>query len=139
MVGDEAWQPRQRRIRPNTVNAPLRFPFIAPGVPGYAVDSKIEGEDIFTYFTHCPLQTFVRRLSEDMGDPDALEAFRASWCLYDWAGADVIAGDGRRGHYRREHTLSHGDPVCDMCWLSRASGAAGQGPQLPPLREDTER
>ncbi len=112
-----------RRLR-WTILMLLRFPFNAPGVPGYAVDSKIEGENIFTYFTHCPPQTFVRRVSEQTGDLDALEAFRASWCLYDWAGADVIAGDGERGHYRRQHTLSHGDPVCDMCWLSRASGAA---------------
>ena len=105
-----------------TISMLLRFPFNAPGVPGYAVDSKINGEDILTHF---PPQTFARRLSEDMGDPDALEAFRTSWCLYDWAGADVIAGDARRGHYRREHTLSHGEPVCDMCWLSRGAGAGG--------------
>lgn len=107
-----------RRIR-WTIGALLRFPFNAPGAPGYAVDSRVEGDDLLTHFTHCPPQTFVRRLSEETDDPDALEAFRQSWCLYDWPGADLIAGDGHRGHYRRPQTLSHGDPVCDMCWLAR--------------------
>lgn len=108
-----------RRLR-RTIRLLLRFPFNAPGAPGYAVDTWTEGNDIFTYFTHCPPQTYVRRLSEETRDPDALEAFRTSWCLYDWPGADDIARDGKRGHYRRRQTLSHGDPVCDMCWLGRA-------------------
>jgi hypothetical protein len=99
----------------------LRFPFSAPGAPGYAVESRIEGDNILTHFSHCPPQTCIRRLSEETDDPDALESFRQSWCLYDWPGADLIAADGQRGHYRRPHTLSHGDPVCDMCWAARAS------------------
>lgn len=110
-----------RRLR-WTIRILLRFPFTALGEPGYAVDSWTEGGDIFTHFTHCPPQTFVRRLSEETRDPDALEAFRASWCLYDWPGSDIIAGDGQRGHYRRPRTLSDGDAVCDMCWKAGASG-----------------
>jgi hypothetical protein len=113
-----------RRLQ-RTIRLLLRFPFNAPGAPGYAVDTWTEGNDIFTYFTHCPPQTFVRRLSEEAGDPDVLEAFRTSWCLYDWPGADDIARDGKRGHYRRRQTLSHGDPVCDMCWLGRPRSDAG--------------
>jgi hypothetical protein len=116
----------------------LRFPFNAPGAPGYAVNSWIEGDDILTHFTHCPPQSYVRQLSEETGDMDTLEAFRASWCLYDWAGADVIAGDGRRGHYRRRQTLSHGDPVCDMCWVARTSGGAQHGPRTVPPRDVAE-
>ena len=54
------------------------------------------------------------------GDGEMLDAFYRSWCQYDWPGADVIAGDGARGHYRRTRTLSRGDPVCDMCWIGRA-------------------
>lgn len=115
-----------RRLR-WTILILLRFPFNAPGAPGYAVESRIEGDDILTYFTCCPPQSYVRRMSEETGDANALESFRTSWCLYDWAGADVIAGDGRRGHYRRERTLSHGDSVCDMCWAAHASGIARQG------------
>lgn len=108
-----------RRLR-WTIRLLLRFPFNAPGAPGYAVESRVDGRDILTHFTHCPPQTFVRRLSEETSDPDSLETFRQSWCLYDWPGADLIAGDGRRGHYRRPHTLSHGDAVCDMCWAAQA-------------------
>jgi hypothetical protein len=108
-----------RRLR-WTIRVLLGFPFNANGAPGYAVESRVEGDDILTHFTHCPPQTYVRRLSEETGDPDALEAFRQSWCLYDWPGADLIAGDGARGHYRRPQTLSHGDPVCDMCWAAQA-------------------
>lgn len=121
-----------------TIRMLLRFPFNAPGPPGYAVETRAEGGDFLTHFTHCPPQSYVRRLSEETGDPDALEAFRQSWCLYDWAGADIIAGDGQRGHYRRRRTLSHGDPVCDMCWMSRASGAARHGPAPRPPGDEVE-
>lgn len=113
-----------RRLR-WTVRMLLRFPFNAPGAPGYDVEYRADGEDYLTHFTHCPPQTYLRRLSEETKDPHALEAFRASWCLYDWPGADIIAGDGRRGHYRRRQTLSHGDPVCDMCWIARATRERG--------------
>jgi hypothetical protein len=122
-----------RRLR-WTIRMLLRFPFNAPGPPGYAVKSWIEGDDILTHFTHCPPQSYVRQLSERTGDPDVLEAFRESWCLYDWPGADVVAGDGKRGHYRRSRTLSYGDTVCDMCWLAAASSDARHGPQaVPPI------
>jgi hypothetical protein len=103
-----------------TIGSLLLFPFTAPGAPGYAVDTRIEGDAILTHFTHCPPQTRVRQLTTVTGDAELLAAFRESWCRYDWPGADLIAGDGVRGHYRRRQTLSHGDPVCDMCW----SGAA---------------
>lgn len=108
-----------------TIQLLLRFPFDAPGAPGYEVDTRVEGDKILTYFTNCPPQSYIRRLSVETNDPDALEAFRESWCLYDWPGADVIAGDGVRGHYRRTQTLSHGDPVCDMCWAGRGDGEPG--------------
>lgn len=98
-----------------TIQALLRFPFDAPGPPGYEVTVTADTAGIRTHFSHCPPQTFVRALvsKDDRGD---LEAFRQSWCRYDWPGADLIAGHRKRGHYSRAHTLSHGDAVCDMCW-----------------------
>ena len=55
------------------------------------------------------------------------EAFYQSWCLYDWPAADLLAGarvhDGT--HYRRPHTLSRGDAVCDMCWSAGDCARAG--------------
>ena len=106
-----------------TIRMLLVFPFSAPGAPGYEVKAWREGDDILTHFTCCPPQSFVRRVAETEGDPDALETFRRSWCTYDWPGADLIASDASRGHYRRPHTLSHGDSVCDMCWAARARSA----------------
>jgi hypothetical protein len=102
-----------------TIRLLLWFPFSAPGAPGYAVEVCTDGPDILTYFTHCPPQTFVRTLTATKGDRGDLEAFRQSWCEYDWPGADLIADDGKRGHYVRNQTLSAGDPRCDMCWAAR--------------------
>lgn len=123
-----------RRLR-WTIRMLLRFPFDAPGPPGYEVKSWTEGGDIFTHFTHCPPQSYVRQLSERTGDPGVLEAFQESWCLYDWPGADVIAGDRKRGHYRRSRTLSHGDSVCDMCWLAAASAEARRDQRTVPPKD----
>lgn len=97
----------------------LIFPFRPIGAPGYAAKVFREGEDIHTHFTHCPPQSFARRIAEKTGDPEALAGFANSWCRYDWPGADLIAADGHRGHYIRRRTLSAGDPVCDMCWAAR--------------------
>ena len=107
------------RLR-RTIRSLLRFPFNAPGAPGYAVQARVENGDILTHFTNCPPHSFVRALvaEDDRGD---LLAFRESWCRYDWPGADLIASDGQRGHYARPHTLSHGDGVCDMCWRAHSA------------------
>lgn len=106
------------RLR-NTIRLLLFFPFNAPGAPGYEASVWVEDGDIHTHFTHCPPQSFVRRLVQELGDEGDLQAFFESWCQYDWPGADVIASDGKRGHYLRRQTLSRGDPVCDMCWARR--------------------
>jgi hypothetical protein len=99
-----------------TLRALMVFPFNAPGAPGYEVSVWTEGFNTFTHWTHCPPQTFVRRLIEENGDQGELDAFYNSWCLYDWPGADILANDGQHGHYIRKQTLSKGDSVCDMCW-----------------------
>lgn len=115
------WLHRDPALRmERTLQRLMRFPFSAPGRPGYEVELWSEGGRVHTHWTHCPPQTFVRRLVEHRGDGGELEAFFRSWCLYDWPGADLIAGDGERGHYERRHTLSRGDAVCDMCWHGRA-------------------
>lgn len=110
----------QKRME-RTLRALLVFPFSAPGRPGYEVKTWSEGNQFFTHWTHCPPQAFVRGLVERQGDRGELEAFYRSWCLYDWPGADLLAGDGKRGHYGRPHTMSKGDRVCDMCWRATAS------------------
>lgn len=102
-----------------TLKLLMWFPFSAPGKPAYEVRTWSDGERVFTHWTHCPPQTFVRALVAREEDRGELDAFYRSWCLYDWAAADLLAGDGERGHYERPHTLSRGDAVCDMCWSAR--------------------
>jgi hypothetical protein len=111
-----------------TLKLLMRFPFSAPGKPGYEVKAWRQGEAFFTHWTHCPPQAFVRSLVEAGEDRGELEAFYRSWCLYDWAGADLLAGDGGNGHYERAHTMSRGDPVCDMCWWARSAVNRGRVP-----------
>ncbi len=112
----------QKRIE-RILRALMVFPFTSPGAPGYEVQAWSEGDRFFTHWTHCPPQAFVRRLVEEGGYADGeLEAFYLSWCLYDWAAADMLAGDGTNGHYARPQTMSRGDPVCDMCWWGGATG-----------------
>ncbi|NOX72804.1 MAG: L-2-amino-thiazoline-4-carboxylic acid hydrolase [Alphaproteobacteria bacterium] len=107
-----------------TVRLLLWFPFSASKAPGYEVKTWLKDGDIYTHFTHCPPQTFVRNLIAQQGDKGELQAFAESWCKYDWPGADIIAGDSQRGHYERTKTLSSGDKLCDMCWKGRANGTA---------------
>lgn len=117
----------QKRLE-RTLRALMVFPFSAPGAPAYEVSAWAESGRFFTHWTHCPPQTFVRRLVEEGEDKGELDAFYSSWCLYDWSAAQLIAGRDATGEYERKHTLSRGDAVCDMCW--RAYGSkAGQGRQ----------
>ncbi|GJL96543.1 MAG: hypothetical protein DHS20C06_03600 [Hyphobacterium sp.] len=127
MLGLYSWPFRLTTRDPSkrisrTIKALLWFPFNAPGAPGYAVKHWEKDGDTFTHFTHCPPHSFVRVVVASGGSEDDLLAFRESWCRYDWPGADILAGDGRRSHYERNKTLSHGDSVCDMCWRGRTDG-----------------
>ncbi|NCQ35143.1 hypothetical protein GW813_08760 [bacterium] len=99
-----------------TLNTLMVFPFSAPGAPGYEVETFADDQGFHTNWTHCPPQTFVRKVAEQLGDLGDLDAFYQSWCLYDWPGADVLVHDGATGHYERPRTLSRGDALCDMCW-----------------------
>lgn len=117
------------RLR-RTIGPMMRFPFIPGGAGGYRVESWSAGDRIYTHWTRCPPHEAVRRIVATHGDRGDLEAFSRSWCRYDWPGADLIAGDGLSGHYRRTCTLSRGDAVCDMCW----SGS----PVEPGATADTE-
>lgn len=105
------------------LTALMRFPFSAPGEPGYDVQAWSEAGRFYTHWTYCAPLGFVKRYVERHGDRGELEAFYQSWCLYDWPAADILAGGqaGEHGHYERPHTLSRGDTVCDMCW-SATSG-----------------
>lgn len=113
-----------------TIRALLIFPFNAKSAGGYAVRTWQDSNAIHTHFSRCPPQLFARRLATATDDPAVLETFRAAWCQYDWPGADLIAGDGKRDHYARPHSMSAGDPVCDMCWAANINQPAVAAPNL---------
>lgn len=120
-----------RRLR-WTIKSLLRFPFSAPGAPGYGVETYLDGDEIITNVTHCPPQSFVRALVAALGERGDMEAFFASWCQYDWPGADMIAGDRERGHYAKTQTLSRGGPRYDMCWKAKATPITQVSPCASP-------
>lgn len=105
----------------------IKFPFSAPGRPGYEVRTWAEPGVFHTDWSYCAPLGFVKRQVERHGDRGEVEAFYRSWCQYDWPAADILAGGkaGEHGHYRRPHTLSRGDSVCDMCWSASACRAEG--------------
>lgn len=105
----------QRRLE-LILRALLVYPFSRPGRPGYECRAWSERDAFCTYWTHCPPYAFVRRWTEKHGDRGELEAFRKSWCWYDWAIARAMVGPEAETHYERPHTLSEGDDVCDMRW-----------------------
>lgn len=117
-----------------SVRASMALFFSAPGPPGYEVTVWTQGTDTHTNWTHCPPLAFVRRVIETHGDRGELDAFYHSWCLYDWTGADMLAHDGQRGHYSRQHTMSRGDSVCDMCWHGCAKESQEQ-PRVGTAKE----
>lgn len=94
----------------------LVYPFSHPGRPGYECRAWSEPGAFCTYWTHCPPYAFVRRWVETHGDHGEVEAFRRSWCWYDWAVAQAMVGTEAEARYERSHTLSAGDDVCDMRW-----------------------
>jgi len=102
------------------LRAMMVFPFSRPGKPGYECTARSEPDFFYTDWTHCPPFEFVRDYIKKHGDNGELKAFQRSWCGYDWAltYAMIDGGFGVRGHYERPHTLSAGDPVCDMRWCA---------------------
>lgn len=110
----------------------LRFPFSAPGRPGYEVQAWSDSGRFYTYWSFCAPLGFIRRYIQRHDDRGEIEAFYRSWCLYDWPLADILAGGkaGERNHYERTQTLSRGDAVCDMCFHA----VAGEGASGPKAR-----
>jgi hypothetical protein len=112
------------------------YPFRASGRPGYECRAWKEHDRFCTFWTHCPPLEAVREFVARHGNRGEVDAFRRSWCSFDWALANAIAdgGFGEAGHYERPHTLSAGDDVCDMCWYAGpAPSKSTPNPQALPL------
>jgi len=104
------------------LRALLVYPFSRPGRPGYECRAWSEPDAFCTYWRHCPPYDFVRRWVVKHGDHGELEAFRRSWCWYDWALTRAMVDGEALTRYERPHTLSEGDDVCDMRWSARRRG-----------------
>jgi hypothetical protein len=85
------------------LHAFLKFPFNRPGYQ-WKIESEKEGFQINFY--RCPVQDFFHEMGED-------DFLLNSWCTLDFALAQAMV---KGGHYERPHTLSAGDPLCDMTW-----------------------
>ena len=90
------------------LHAFLRFPFNQPGYQWKVkpLDEDHQGEGLRIDFYRCPVRDYLREMGE--------ESFVLnSWCTLDFALAQAMVKGGR---YERPHTLSAGDPLCDMTW-----------------------
>lgn len=112
LAGLRTKEPHQRMVR--ALRLLLRFPFAAPGRPAYEVEVDDRDGEFLTTWTWCPPHAYVRELIAAQGDGGELRAFRRSWCSFDWAFNDLLAGGA--GGYTRPHAMSDGDPCCDMTW-----------------------
>ncbi|MHA1909173.1 MAG: L-2-amino-thiazoline-4-carboxylic acid hydrolase [Candidatus Thorarchaeota archaeon] len=83
----------------------MKYPYSEPGYKmEFYRDDDVYCMDIYS----CPVFDFYKQFGEE-----EMTMFKKSWCTFDFtAGEHVVDG----GRYEREHTLSHGDEVCDMRW-----------------------
>lgn len=95
----------------------MRYPFNQPGYQGEASE---EIDHFRTDWTRCAPFEYVKA----HGREGELAFFFKTWCMYDWALAQIMI-DG--GWYEREHTLSNGDNVCDMRWYAGATRSSSNG------------
>jgi hypothetical protein len=78
--------------------------------PGYDL-KVIQDPGAFAYDIYrCPVHDYFKSLG-----PEELEFFRKTWCTFDFPLAEHLV---KRGGYARQHTLSHGDAMCDMRWMA---------------------
>jgi len=85
-----------------------RYPFSEPGYQG---EFHEEADHLRTDWIRCAPFEYVKA----HGREGELAFFFRTWCMYDWALAQIITANGR---YERDHTLSVGDEVCDMRWYA---------------------
>lgn len=109
----------QRRID-FIIRSFMRFPFAPPAdpeSPGYRVVAWKDAAGMHTHWTRCPPLEVFSELCEE----DEIDAFRGTWCVFDYPAAEAMAEGGR---FIRPHVLSQGDPLCDMNWTTVDNQAA---------------
>jgi len=102
----------QKRLN-YTLRILCKYPFNTDP-KGYQFKLRIMPDHLSMDFTQCVVHQFMRFVGND----EEMDFFRNSWCQYDFAlPAYLIEGGG----YEREHTLSHGDNICDMKWYAKST------------------
>jgi hypothetical protein len=91
----------ERRLRDG-----MEFPY---SEPGYRVEFYKEDHVYCMDFYSCIVNDFYQQFGKE-----EITMFRKTWCTFDFAVAEHLVEGGR---YRRPHTLSDGDEVCDMRWF----------------------
>jgi hypothetical protein len=81
----------------------MKFPY---SEPGYKVELYKDKNVYCMDFYSCPVFDFYKQFGKE-----EMTLFRKTWCTYDYAAAEHLVEGGK---YRRKHTLSDGDEVCDM-------------------------
>jgi len=77
--------------------------------PGYDL-KVIQVPGAFAYDIYrCPVHDYFKSVG-----PEELEFFQKTWCTFDFPFAEYLVKGGK---YDRQHTLSHGDAMCDMRWM----------------------
>ena len=101
----------QKRLN-YTLRILCKYPFnLDP--KGYQFKIETMPNHLSMNFTQCAVHQFMKTTDNE----EEMDFFRNSWCLYDFSlPAYLIQGGG----YEREHTLSHGDIVCDMKWYAKS-------------------
>lgn len=102
----------QKRLN-YTLRILCKYPFNADP-KGYQFKIQILPNHLSMDFTQCAVHQFMKNL----GNNGEMDFFRNSWCLYDFALPAYLTAEGG---YEREHTLSHGDNVCDMKWYAKST------------------
>jgi len=88
-----------------------KYPFNADPA-GYQFTLHTMPDHLATDFTQCAVHQYMKITGSD----EEMDFFRNSWCRYDFALPGYLI---KGGHYKRKHTLSHGDSVCDMKWYAK--------------------
>lgn len=96
-----------------TLRILCKYPF-NPDAKGYQFKLQTMPDHLSMNFTQCAVHQFIKMTGND----EEMDFFRNSWCLYDFALPSYLI---ESGHYEREHTLSHGDNICDMKWYAKST------------------
>lgn len=88
------------------IKAAMKYPY---SEPGYKIELYMDKDAYSMDIYSCPVFDFYKQFGEE-----EMALFRKTWCTFDYSAAEYSVEGGK---YKRKHTLSDGDEVCDMRWF----------------------